>query len=216
MKRSVLVLALAACVAGGAFTQSLFSAGGGGIFNYGKPNFFGAGVDEVLSSAMQLGGFIFFDVREDGFAAELSAALLTGPLTGSLVEISNGKSAMSASDDSKATMTALDFALLFKIPLVINNSFFWYPFAGVGYNYILSIKYESGGESNKPSDLSTMRFHFGIGGDYTLTEKIYLRGQLIGFLSAGYMDEIKEDGSKSNIFVGGFGGTFKLGVGYKF
>ena len=193
-------MALAACVAGGAFAQN--SVGGGGILNYGKPDLMTAGEDEMLSSAWQYGAFAFFDTGADSddlIAAEFSIAILTGPLTGSLAGEGSG--------DSKATITALEFALLLSVPITINDSFIWYPIWGAGYNHVFSIKYENGEEGNKPSALSTIRIYLGVGGDYTLTEKLYLRGQLLGSYAFGLLGDSA---------IAGFGGTFKIGVGYRF
>jgi len=241
MKRSVLVLALAACVAGGVFAQSLFSAGAGGILSYAKLGEASASAEAGGQKAsvsesytgLHFCGCVFFDAT----FVDLSIAILTGTSTAKTEEDMPGSPKQSLEADY--TITSLDFTLLGKYPIEISDSFTFFPLLGAGYNYVLSVKRDGkdayeGVSERSASDWSTFRIHVGVGGDFNFTDKIYLRGQLLGnyaFASKAMKDNA-EDGEKYMKFLaessgvsnptvsseanGGFGGTFKIAVGYRF
>ncbi|MCL2601394.1 MAG: outer membrane beta-barrel protein [Treponema sp.] len=245
MKRRFLVLALAMCVAGGAFAQSLFSAGAGGILNYGKIGEANVSMDmlglmkldaSASVTALNFGGFVFFDAT----FVDLSIAFLTGPITTTMETSEIPGIAEKVNEEAKGTMMSLDFTLLGKYPITISDNFTFYPLLGAGYNYVLSAKDEDGNDianaakDESASDWSTFRIHVGIGGDFDLTDTIYLRGQLLGNytfapktlkdskdladrlsaeLSNGGLGDLVKPTIDAN---GAFGGTFKIAVGFRF
>ncbi|MCL2601608.1 MAG: hypothetical protein FWD91_02210 [Treponema sp.] len=234
MKKSFLVLTLAVCVAGGVFAQSLFSIGAGGILNFGEVGNNsaerGRTTGEDVTSELTYGGFVFFDAT----FVDLSVAIVTGSTT-SLATLGGSKI------ERNSSVTALDFTLLGKYPIALGDTFTFFPLLGLGYNYVLSVEYDNiptdllGIMSYAPvtkisaADWSAFRFHLGVGGDLDLSKKVYLRGQLLGsyrFASPAIQEKSKiykpvlsylAEGANIPVDAsGGFGGTVKIAIGFRF
>jgi len=196
-KRCLLVLALAASVATGAFAQSPWSIGGGAIFEGGS---LASGERRItVPGPPGSGGFpvmVEERLRQTGFGAwvfvdatfvELSVAFMGGSQT--LICATRGQ----VRDES---VMVLDATLLGKLPIL----FGWgdiFPLLGVG------------GQLNF-GDLIEDDVHFrivlGAGGDIFLTRNIFARASILGSYRFGFWDRW---GS------GGFGVAIKAGIGFR-
>jgi hypothetical protein len=145
------------------------------------------------------GGFVFFDATY----GEVSVGFSGGSLK---VLNLNG------------SYSSLHFSLLGKYPFALGSKFVLFPLLGIDYQIFLSAKIDT--KSIKvfdPGDYNALAFKFGIGGDYELTEKLYLRGQFlygIRLANKAEKDTIGLfQGAKYNL---GHGPTINVAVGYKF
>jgi hypothetical protein len=227
-------LVLAAVVAGGVFALPAFrlSAGGGGFIG----GDFGGGVEGKASGQKMTietpyfggGGFAFFDATY----AELTLGLFGG---GGTVEVMIP--GLISSDNSLSLMS-FNIGLLGKYPFAVNEKLSVFPLLGIEYDIVFSAKidgddYEGSKTGSSldfdggPGDFSTFWFKFGGGLDYSFTEKIYLRGEVLYGLRLAnkaekdFEDLFKDLGQLGNVDVDtdtllGHGLTVKLGVGYKF
>jgi opacity protein-like surface antigen len=204
MKKFLLVMVLAAIVAGGAFAIDM-SAGGGVLYS----GDFGGGVEFM--------GYEFFKMPWNAFGAygffdatyvEVSASLLFG--SGTLTILQDDLSNYSLD----FSFTSLNFGLLGKYPININDKITLFPALGIEYQAVLSAKVD--GESfDEAGDLSALWFKFGGGLDYNLTDKLYLRGTLLyGIRTANKAEKDATEGFADTRL--GHGPTLKVAVGYKF
>jgi hypothetical protein len=193
------------------------SAGGAGFIasNFGGGNKMDAqGVSADMTMHYFGGGAgLFFDARY----AEASVGLrFTG---GSVKAENNGKTLR---DDEMAT-TDLALSLLFKYPFFEISSpvpMLVFPVLGIAYDHctVGTINKVTEGEAG---DLSRLWIKFGIGGDYSLNDKTYLRPALLyGFgLENGYERNYKEREMSAQPESGdtklSHGLTVKFGVGFK-
>jgi hypothetical protein len=186
MKRKICVLVLAAVTAGGVFAQEIqFSAGAGGLFsmdlsggytgsyqgNYIKIPYIGE------NSFLGYGGFGFFDAD----FAVLQVGFFTGDseLTESAQKLSTGK----------GSLMGLDIALLGKYPISGGEGITYFPLFGAKYRRVLSAKFGSY-EYPNPGDMSAISIQAGGGIDYSLSDSMYMRGQILyGFRLASKFDD---------------------------
>jgi outer membrane protein W len=205
-KKGLLVLVLAAVAAGGAFALPDFriSAGGGGIlvpsFGEMKPK---GGGDSQKSSGFGGGLNLFFDATY----AEVNLGLI----------FANQKS--DENDDKGTDTTSLTIGVVGKYPFSLGEKLSLFPFVGIDYNINLAASYDGEeikdqGDFKKADYFNALSLLFGIGVDYSLTEALYLRGE-VGFgitFNTKYEDDMK-DFIDSN-FKGKV--PIKLAVGYRF
>ncbi|MDR2419593.1 MAG: outer membrane beta-barrel protein [Treponema sp.] len=178
MKKLMLLLVLAAAVAGGTFAQSeiKLSVGGGLYFT----SDFGGGVEISSGKATASlktpyaggGGFVFFDATY----AELSLGIFGG---GGATKLEG--SGLSTEEDM--SYTGLDIGLLGKYPVTLNEQLSVFPFFGIKYRAMLSVKeegnmYKNSNGDDAPGDFSALWFKFGGGVDFSLTDQLYVRGEL--------------------------------------
>ena len=104
------------------------------------------------------------------------------------------------------------FSVLGKFPFEL-SSFTLFPLAGIGYNMALSAKFE-GEKYDDAMDLSQFGILAGAGIDYPITNKLFIRGEVLFNLrfASKYMKDIYDFETKTL----GFGPRIKIGVGYRF
>ncbi|MDR2509010.1 MAG: outer membrane beta-barrel protein, partial [Spirochaetaceae bacterium] len=229
VKKGLLVLALAALVAGGAFAQDdeggafKLSAGVGGFFG----SDFGGGAEASatmpvvgkIDMTMETpylggGGFVFFDATY----AELSLAFFGGTMK-------------NKSDGTETDSSIMNFniGLLGKYPIAVGEKLKVFPLLGIEYDICLSAKDEDGNEyegmggdgDGGPGDFSALWFKLGGGLDFALTEKLYLRFEALYGLRLenkfekdmkDYLEPMDSD-AKTRL---GHGLTAKLALGFTF
>jgi len=225
-KRGLLVLVLAAVVAGGAFAQISFSVGGGGFIG----GDFGGGA-EASESGVKFtmetphfggGGYIFVDATY----AELSLGIFGG--SGDFKQtVSYG--GYSESSNEKYSLTSFNIGLLGKYPFQLGDNLTLFPLLGIDYQVVLSVKDKNGDEvededGNKmASDYSSLWFKFGAGMDYAFTSNIFLRGEFLYGIRIPNKAE-NDMVSMAKDYMGfsnaktrlGHGLTVRLAIGYRF
>jgi len=169
-KKTVLALLMATLLTGGVFAQISMSAGVGGSFSmhmtdYSRPDYddpkpiVGGGFNAFFDATyamVKVGMFIGGDSREIDWG------------TGNKVTM-------------KMTYNYLSLGLLGKYPIDLGG-FTLFPMLGFEYNMFLSGEMEAGGavETLEISpDLDMFILQFGVGVDFNLTDKIYLRPSLL-------------------------------------
>jgi len=215
MKKLVLALLLSVILAGGAFAQ--VSAGVGANYSiYNQKNTYRTGdhtITEVSMDPWDGGAFnVFFD------ATYITAK---AGMFFSYYDYSIGTTIKGTS-----TNTYLSFGLLLKYPIDLGG-FSVFPMLGVEYNMFLNYKdkrkngstttttiYERS-DMDPTSDIDMLIGQVGLGGDFNLTDKIYLRPSIIWGI-----DFAKSNSDKTIIDAGGkvFKHKLDLGVaiGFKF
>jgi hypothetical protein len=176
------------------------------------------------------GGFAFFDTTY----LELTLGIYSG----------EGKMTLtvkeSPGDDISATvdMSIVNFniGLLGKCPLILNQKLSIFPLFGFEYDIRLSAKDEDGNEykdadgNDSPGDFSALWIKLGGGLDFSFTEKIYLRSEVLyGVRLSNKFEtdlkntfdeaftELKNAGAYVDTkILDGHGLTAKLALGYKF
>jgi hypothetical protein len=219
-KTGLLVLVLAAFAAAGAFALPEFkiSAGAGGYFT----SDFGGGVEASMGGyTMSVktpyaggGGFAFLDATY----AELSLGFFGGGGT-SKTEMPAG---FGSSEEIDFSITGLDIGLLGKYPFAVSDKLTVFPLLGITYRVMLSVKEkESGIEYDDPGDFSALWFKLGGGLDYSFTDALFLRGDLLyGLRLANKMekdmiDDMDYPGADTKALLG-HGLEVKLAIGYRF
>jgi len=215
-KRILLVLILAAIIAGGAFAQ--MSVGGGIVYSGDWTSKLSyspmSGYSMELKYPWNAFGFYgFFDAKY----VEASAGLHFGSVK---AEYSISYPGYSFSDTyGEMEMTVLSLGLLGKYPFAIGDKIALFPAVGLEYYLGLSAKDKDSGESmDDPGDFSHLWFRFGGGIDFDLTEKLYLRGTVLFGIRTkmAYEDDIKDLSGGLGDLATGFGPAIKLAIGYKF
>lgn len=116
------------------------------------------------------------------------------------------------------SFTTLNFSLLGKYPFIFRK-FSIFPLLGIDYKLFLSSKIEVnylGYTFDNASDLNTLWFNLGAGGDFSLAEKFYIRGELLyGFRLPNKLEKDLKDSTGG---ITGFGhrGIVKIAADYKF
>jgi lipopolysaccharide assembly outer membrane protein LptD (OstA) len=122
-------------------------------------------------------------------------------------------------NDDDTDTTYFSLSVLGKYPFDIGQKLTLFPLIGFDWNLFMSAKF--GDEEIKRADfeddadeLDMFIINFGLGADYALTDKLYLRGSLLYGIKVNSKSEqeIVDDGGK--VFTGG--PTFKVAVGYRF
>jgi len=224
-KKVVLVLLLAALIAGGAFAQEKFLSAGGGLVlvpSFGEVkyemSYFGMSFNETSKlSRFGIGVNAFFDVKY----AELNIGLLFGRQK----ETSSGHT-------SEMDLSEITLGLIGKYPINITDRIVLFPFAGLDVNFNLEDKdVETGEDEDLGKDANgnnytradvytSLSLLFGVGFDFGFTESVYLRTEVgygIVFNSEYYNDAIKkmkDAGGKLTITQGKI--PIKIAVGFRF
>jgi len=210
MKRKVLVLVLAALVAGGAFADSMLSAGGGFSFSGGRIG--GLSYDDGFmgNNALGFGGHVFFDAR----FAEASIGIMGGPVNAVMIYDGDRET------ERVGSLLSMELSLLGKFPIDLGAVTF-FPLLGIGANIVLSGSDEDGNDVDDVDEFSTFRIKLGVGADFGITESVFFRVTGLGWY--GFAPEIYRDladfmnafGANVNA-AGGFGGSLRLAVGFRF
>jgi opacity protein-like surface antigen len=218
MKKFMVVAVLFVLIGTAAFAQFKIpelelSAGAGALLSGGRSKVeasaFGYSAEATLKYT-GFGGYAFFDAT----FAEVGVGILGGKLK---YETDFG----GIGDDEKLTFTALDISLLGKWPFNFGKITV-FPLLGIDYRAFLYVQdYENPktGKKGNQSELNEFWFNLGAGLDYTLTDSLYLRGELLyGFRPNTKYEKDWEKALKplkTDIAVG-HGPTVKIAVGYKF
>jgi len=214
-KKYLLVLVLAASVAAGASAQSLWSIGGGLIFDaggLGSGNGSGGGDGNVEVSSipdddwwgwngpnihgLSRSSSSDANLRQIGFGAWAFVDATFAELS---IAIMRGSQIMRESGDSESG-TILDVTLLGKLPFY----FGWgdiFPLLGVGYQRWLGVDSLDYGLDIS----STWRIMFGAGGDIDLFGSVFTRVSILGYYRF----------PQSWMNTGGWGVTIKAGIGFR-
>jgi opacity protein-like surface antigen len=210
-KKCLLVLVLAGVLAGGVFAQAEFrlGAGVGGYFT----SDFGGGV-EFTTSGQSIktpydgyGGFLFVDATY----AELSFGYFFGSGT---MKFEGG-----GTPDESYTGTGLDIGLLVKYPFDVSEMLSVFPLLGATYRAMLSVKMENGDEDENEEDFSALWFRLGGGVDFSFTDNIYLRGEVLSGLRLAnkFENDLVDDMPSADVKpLLGHGLEAKVAVGYRF
>jgi hypothetical protein len=226
-KKGLLVLVLAALVAGGAFAQVNFSFGGGGFF----ASDFGGGIEATMAGGLGTmktempytggGGYLFFDASY----AELSFGFFSGGGDSKSTQTYGGTS---TSTTTPFKATSLNIGLLGKFPIAVSDSLTVFPAVGIDYQAVVAATQDGEAYKNRdgdeaPGDFSALWIQFGGGVDYSFTSNIFLRCELLyGIRIANkfendMVDFLKEmmPGITANPLPG-HGLTIKLAIGWRF
>ncbi|GHV64595.1 hypothetical protein AGMMS49587_17300 [Spirochaetia bacterium] len=247
MKKGILCFIGMFALASGAFAVDFgLSAGGGftfsGAFTKATTEMGNAAVYQQNSDQkgkdLNYGGFLFLDATYGEFYVSVAGG--SGTLESTSTSVTPlGSTPLGADSGSPYTRktSSLGIGLLGKYPFQIQK-FTLFPLLGIEYQIFFSgeYPYDPTGTAGtgypvatKAMDFSTLWFRVGAGGDYAITEALYVR------LEALYGFKLAKNGFDKNntAFVegGGPGGalvtgevkkgwvntvTVKLGVGYKF
>jgi hypothetical protein len=208
---------------GGGKKPGLFSAGvgvflpvglGGGYSAEGSDGQDGTYKQELTFTNVGFGGFAFLDAKYVEAALSFSGGSSTYKS-----KVSYGGE--SDSDEEKGSYTAFDISALGKYPVAFGK-FTAFPLLGIDYQIVLSQKDEDGndigGENSdiEASDFSALWFRAGAGGDFSINEKLYLRGEILyGIRLHNKFENEAEDDYDADVNLG-HGPVFKLGIGYRF
>jgi len=216
-RKGLLILALAAFVAGGVSAMEVpplqFSVGGGLSFDYSRvlywENFPGNIRHAGSLEHFGFGGWLFADAT----FAELAIAVQGGPGTWLLPQ---------PFGEISASFVAMDFTLLGKFPFTFSGgSFSLFPLLGIGYNLVLSVSADDeavlGTRLDSPGDFSAFRIKWGAGGDFNLSESLFIRASLLASFS--FPPSVVSDFAHAQPvwteYTGGFGATVRIGIGLR-
>ena len=225
-KKGLLVLVLAAIIAGGAFALPGFrlSAGAGGLFTtdlIGGGGGYTSPISSINTNTDMFipkfagGGFVFFDATY----AELSLGFSGG--NASFVTTVNE----AVTNTASFPMSLFNIGLLLKFPFG-GEKLQFFPLLGIDYALALSVKNENGDTAKNQngddisSDFSALWANLGFGMDYSFTENIYLRlDALLGVrMLSKYENDYKEAYKDIMYSIPDMsaGVTVKLAAGYRF
>jgi len=212
-KRCLLVAALAALIAGGAFAESIFSAGGGLMFDGGRIGGVSGYGQSYDIDAFGFGAWVFADAR----FAELAIGFIGGPAS-----MEGGAGFYPISE--RGSFFAMDLSLLGKFPFAIGaGNISLFPLLGIGYTVMLTVGGDFDLGDSSATDLSTFRIQFGGGADFDISESIFIRTSLLGAwrFPSRFTRDVASDlntyfGSTGVSANGGFGVAVKVGVGFRF
>ncbi|MDR2694187.1 MAG: autotransporter domain-containing protein [Chitinispirillales bacterium] len=218
-------------VGGGGFFASDF---GGGLLGVSAKS---ASADiEMKQSVPWYGGGIqvFFDAAY----AEIGLGLT---FAGGTLSTERTRAGETVKDDTSTTAsgTGLNISVLGKYPIALSDAVTLFPTAGIDYATCLSASYTSGGKTHdfdgktddgnpsegepKAGDFSSLWIKFGVGLDYNLSDKLFLRptvlyGIRLANKSENDMVDDMKVGAPSDAEINsvlGHGLTVKVGIGFK-
>ena len=242
MKKTILLIFLIIFLSAAAFAADITrSAGGGGLLGYSFSRYTFEGGAQAASLRMDrvdYAGLLFFDM----FYGEISVVVQGG---------SNSYSENIIYDDPAASVSkgtgvemSLGFGILVKYPFRITERFYLFPLLGLEYQIALLQRRRPEGDKvhdrtkgDLPEDMTkdgelypltawdSWKIDVGAGVDYFLTDKLFLRGELLfGFrLPTSYEAGLREAAKNPPMnaedpkLTGLTGGPFlKIAVGYCF
>ena len=227
-KNSLLMLALAAFVAGGVFAIEVpefrLSFGGGLEFDGGALGRNETGPNRATRHGIETYGFGAW-LFADATFAELSVAFRGGPaVTWSEWPVTTGGGWGVAQttihgERESGSFTALDISLVGKFPFSLGGgNISLFPLLGFGYNVVLSAGDDNGSFYDQTgyspaSKLSAFRIHWGIGGDFDLSGNLFLRASILG--NYRFAPDFFTDLAETHFYHGGIGGTVRIGIGIR-
>jgi len=225
MKRGILVLALLAILATGAFAQGFSMAAGGGLLFDWSPvgNGYKGTIDvpgmpgsyEGIVQNLSFGGFGFFDATYAELDVSFAYGIITGKTKGSYYG-----SSLDANLGSGSALQ-LGFTLLGKYPIGLGG-FTLFPLLGADYNMILSNWDKNGHPYGTAMDFNQFGLLAGAGLDFPFGSALFLRAEAMFHLRFP-TKPWKEAAATSS--VGGYhafkatygmGPNIKIGLGYRF
>jgi opacity protein-like surface antigen len=123
-------------------------------------------------------------------------------------------------DEHKVSHTGIDIGALVKYPFSMNEKIALFPLLGITYRGFISTKMD-GVKISSQEDLNAFWFKFGGGLDYSLSDKVYIRGEaLYGFRFSNtfeddMVDLFKSGGAPSADNILGHGIEIKFALGYR-
>ena len=115
------------------------------------------------------GGYVFFDATY----AELSVGYFSSKGT---MSMKTNLTPPYSDFKINYTLSGLNLGLFGKYPIAINGKFSFFPLLGIEVQFGLSAKIDGQAYSKKVlNDWSAIWFKAGAGGDYSLTDQIYMR-----------------------------------------
>jgi hypothetical protein len=217
-KRIILALMILTLTAGGAFAQIQLSAGAGGNFavSWDSIEYSQAGFTmEGLLTTVGGGFFAFFDATY----VEADVGMLFG--TQSMKQTVGGSSA----DTEGPSVSFLTLSLYGKYPFDLGICTL-FPMLGIQYDIGLSAKQEINGttyeaDSDALGDaLNKFWIKLGVGADFNLSEKLYLRPVILWGINFGTKDnnDAVDAAEKGGIDVSTFyhGLDIRVALGFKF
>ncbi|MCL2230224.1 MAG: hypothetical protein FWC01_03955 [Treponema sp.] len=202
MKKVIAILVIFLCAGAALSAQMQMSAGVVGSYT----SAFGGGYEgSLLAISYEYpysgGGFhAFFDVNY----AELSVGLFSGSLD---IQLNTSSSSNSL---RKIDLEGLIFGLLGKYPIDLEFMTF---FPTVGIEYLLITKGTYGNTTYTDADkFSHLWIKFGVGADFSVTERIYVRGTVL--YGIRLESELESDNRGSADPLLGHGLQIKIAVGF--
>ena len=197
-KRIFLGLVIAAFAAGGAFAQNNISFGVGTFFTSDFGGGFetsnldeDTGITETTiwrTPSSGVGGMVFVDA----FFASISLGIFSSSSRWERSIFDDDPeeagpplmSAVIANNGGVTSLTGLEISLMGQLPLAVSQTVTVFPMLGITYRAILAastIWTDEAGEREQqvhetPGDLSALWLRFGLGMDFSLNERTYLRG----------------------------------------
>jgi len=205
-KKTVLALLMATLLTGGVFAQINMSAGVGGSFSMHMTDYSRSDFD--VPKPIVGGGFnAFFDATY----VMVKVGMFIGGDSREIDWETGNKVTM------KMTYNYLSLGLLGKYPIDLGG-FTLFPMLGFEYNMLLSGEMEAGGATEtfeRSPDNDMYILQLGVGADFNLTDKIYLRPNILWGIDFSrneyerYTEENHGTVFKHKLDIG-------IAVGYKF
>ncbi|MCL1992755.1 MAG: hypothetical protein FWG66_07395 [Spirochaetes bacterium] len=194
-KKILLGLVMAAFVVGGAFAQNPITFGVGTFFT----SDFGGGFEHSITDDADLttttiirspnsgfGGLVFVDAL---FASMSVGFFTTSGAWERTLSVDDGTDVLEERWDGNTNLTGLKISLMGKLPIAISESVTIFPMIGFSYRAVLAastlwIELDDDREEvdrehqlhANPGDFSALWFRFGLGMDFNVSERTFLRG----------------------------------------
>jgi opacity protein-like surface antigen len=230
-KRVFLVLLIAVLATSAAFAQPEFkvSVGVGAFFE----NDFGGGVNvstfsitekiETPYSGEAIYGFFDLTYLELSFGYFFGRATIKETVGLNFL----GINVPLFSYEETYKVTSYNLGLMAKYPIAIGNNFSFFPLLGIECKGILSLEDDYGTKLNGADDFDSLWFKFGVGGDISMTENIFLRLNVLYGIRATnkferdtekelYVSAYEPGQSVDTNILKGHGLTAKLAIGFRF
>ncbi|MCL2802225.1 MAG: hypothetical protein FWD28_10755 [Treponema sp.] len=204
-KKLLLVLVLAALVAGGAFAFDISAGGGVSISNqFGG----GVGVGNFKEEFPWFGFGVFGYFDATYVEASLGLTFAFGKINDDLF--------YDVSIDTNYTI--LNLSILGKYPISLGDGMTVFPAAGIDYQMVLSMSSNGVSWTDANEYMSALWFKFGVGLDYDLDDSMYLR--FLGLYGLRLQNKYESETISAlfNIpnYNMGHGFTLKAAVGFRF
>ncbi|MCL1993350.1 MAG: hypothetical protein FWG66_10450 [Spirochaetes bacterium] len=172
------------------------------------------------SDHVGFGGWVFFDAR----FAEFSVGFFAGPTDIEFQRVGGGDDELIL-DKYTGLLFAMDFNLLLRWPIpIVGGTIELYPLLGFGYHMVLRNNLpnlvESRDISSSTSAFNVWRVNFGAGADFFVSQTTFIRLQGMAYyrtpstVERNFQRDRTEGATRGPLY--GFGGTFRVGVGFRF
>jgi len=225
MKKIVILLVLAAVIAGGAFAE--MSAGGGLYFasdfggGYRWTRTFTTLPDDNYDWKMPYVAFGLFGFFEPIQYVEINAGVFLGFSTWDVTYDDGTFNSLDSHSTTDLAYSGLDLGVLGKFPIKLGDKLVVYPALGVNFSLFYYAMATGSSTVYDADTLSALWFKLGGGLDAPLSEKVFLRANILyGIrLSNKFEDDyVSANNTYSNRKAEpllGHGLTIRVGVGFK-